>query len=631
MRTTKYTIPIRGPEDIESLEKQPYDELVTAKSVYDLFTATATLYPDRPGLTVLPSGNLDDAAHTRTNLELLHEVTRVANMMYDMATRKDGVVAIISPTYDQIPATIWGAQTAGIVSSINYLLNPDVIIDLLHAENAEVLVVPGPNVDKDIWEKVQPVIAQVDMIKKIFVLGGASARDSRIYDYDETVKAYPNDRLAFSREIGRNTIAALFHTGGTTGTPKLVQLTHGNQIHGAWAFAQMWRIDETDVVLNCLPMFHVGGTISLGMSGMAAGAHEVILSPYGLRNKDIVRNYWKIVERYKATIVGGVPTAIVAISDVPVGDADISSVRMGFTGGSLCPVPVGERFEKKINGSLYEQYGMTETGAMISSNPVAGKRILGSAGLRVPFSGLMIARQKDLENETVVKCDVGEIGSVLVRGPQVFPGYKDPRHNVGALLESGWLVTGDLGYMNDENRLFLTGRQKDLIIRSGHNIDPASIEEVADAHPAVALSAAVGMPDEYAGELPILFVVKAPGKDLDMAEFEKYMITHITEPPAKPKKIFEIAEMPTTTVGKIFKPALRELGAKEKTRQILAKHIGQGTVADIRMETLKDGKTDVTVIINSGETDINKREIEAELTYAFIDLPINLKIKWLKI
>jgi fatty-acyl-CoA synthase len=628
MRTTKYTIPIRGLADIESLEKQPYDELVTAKSVYDLFTATATLYPDRPGLTVLPSGNLDDAAHTRTNRELLQEVTRVANMMYDMITRKDGVVAIISPTYDQIPATIWGAQTAGIVSSINYLLNPDVIVDLLQAENAEVLVVPGPNVDKDIWAKVQPVIAQVDMIKKIFVLGGVPVKDSRMYDFDDTVKAYPNDRLTFSREIGRNTIAALFHTGGTTGTPKLVQLTHGNQIHGAWAFAQMWHIDETDVILNCLPMFHVGGTISLGMSGMAAGAHEVILSPYGLRNQDIVCNYWKIAARYKATIVGGVPTAIVAISDIPVGDADISSVRIGFTGGSLCPVPVGERFEKKINGTLYEQYGMTETGAMISSNPVMGKRILGSAGLRVPFSDLMIARQKELENETVVKCDVGEIGSVLVRGPQVFPGYKDPQHNAGALLEGGWLVTGDLGYMNDENRLFLTGREKDLIIRSGHNIDPASIEEIADAHPAVTLSAAVGMPDEYAGEVPILFVVKAPGKDLDMVDFEKYMIKHIAEPPAKPKKIFEIAEMPTTTVGKIFKPSLRELGVKEKTRQILSKYVGQGTIVDIRTETLKDGKTNVTVVINLGKVEINKREIAAEIINDFIDLPINLKIKW---
>ena len=628
MRTTRYTIPIRDLKDIESLEKQPYDELVTAKSVYDLFTATATLFPDRPGLTVLPSGKLDDAAHTRSNKELLQEVTRVANMMHDMITREDGAVAIISPTYDQIPATIWGTQTAGIVSSINYLLSPDVIVDLLRAENAEVLVVPGPDLDKEVWAKVQAVIAQADMITKIFVLGGVSAKDSRMVDFDKTVKEYPNDRLTFSREIGRNTVAALFHTGGTTGTPKLVQLTHGNQIHGAWAFAQMWGIDETDVVLNGLPMFHVGGTISVGMSAMAAGAHEIILSPYGLRNQDIVRNYWRIVERYRATIIGGVPTAIVAISDIPIGEADISSVRMGSTGGALCPVPVGERFENKISGFLYEQYGMTETGAMISSNPFKGKRILGSAGLRVPFSDLMIARQKDIEKENVVKCDVGEIGAVLVRGPQVFPGYKDPRQNVGALLEGGWLVTGDLGYMNAGNRLFLTGREKDLIIRSGHNIDPAAIEEVANAHPAVMMSAAVGMPDEYAGEVPIIFVVRTPGKNLDVEDFQKYLVEHITEPPAKPKKIIEIAELPTTTVGKIFKPRLRELAVQEKIRQLLLKYINQGTVAEITTNPLKSGTTDATVVINPGKKIKNKQETEAAILQDFVDLPINLKIMW---
>jgi fatty-acyl-CoA synthase len=628
MRTTKYTIPIRDLKDIESLEKQPYDALVTAKSVYDLFTATATLFPDRPGLTVLPSGNLEDPVHTRSNLELLQEVTRVANMMHDMISREDGAVAIISPTYDQIPATIWGTQTAGIVSSINYLLSPDVIVDLLRAENAEILVVPGPNVDQDIWAKVQAVIAQADMIKKIFVLGGAPVKDSRTIDFDKTVQEYPDDRLAFSREIGRNTVAALFHTGGTTGTPKLVQLTHGNQIHGAWAFAQTWHIDETDVILNCLPMFHVGGTISLGMSGMAAGAHDVILSPYGLRNPDIVRNYWRIAARYKATIVGGVPTAIVAISDAPVGDADISSVRMGFTGGALCPVPVGERFEKKINGTLYEQYGMTETGAMISSNPVMGKRILGSAGLRVPFSDLMIASQKEIEKESVVKCDVGETGSVLVRGPQVFPGYKDPQHNKGALLEGGWLVTGDLGYMNDENRLFLTGREKDLIIRSGHNIDPAIIEETANAHPSVSMSAAVGMPDGYAGEVPVLFVVKAQGKNLDMADLQNYMAENIAEPPAKPKKIIELTELPTTTVGKIFKPHLRELAVQEKIRQEIEGIVGHASIENLTTETLKNGTTNATVAINLGKEGKDRQEIEASINKAFLDLPIELEIEW---
>ena len=228
----------------------------------------------------------------------------------------------------------------------------------------------------------------------------------------------------------------------------------------------------------------------------------------------------------------------------------------------------------------------------------------------------------------MVKCDVGEIGSVLVRGPQVFPGYKDPQQNAGALLGDGWLVTGDLGYMNAQNRLFLTGREKDLIIRSGHNIDPAAIEEVANAHPAVTMSAAVGMPDEYAGEVPIVFIVRAPGKDLDVAEFQEYMAEHITEPPAKPKKVFEITELPTTTVGKIFKPRLRELAVQEKIRQLLRKYIDIGIVADVITNALKSGTTDATVVINPGNEVKNRQETEAAILKAFVDLPINLKIIW---
>jgi fatty-acyl-CoA synthase len=624
MKTNKYASQIRDLKDIEVLEKMPYDELVPAKSVYELFQANAALFPDRPALTVLPSGLLDDKAHTRSHREWLQEITRVANMLSDMVTTDESVVAILSAVYDQIPATIWGAQTAAVVSSINYLLSPDVIVDLLNAERAEILVVPGPNVDKDIWIKAQPVIAQAETLRKILVLGGASAADPRIIDFDKKVLDYPNDHLTFTRDIGRDTVSALFHTGGTTGTPKLAQLTHGNHIHGSWAFAQLWHLDETDVILDCLPQFHVGGTISLCLSGMGAAAHIVMMSPYGLRNKDVVRNYWRFAERYSATVVGGVPTAVVAISEIPVADADLSSVRMGFTGGAICPVPVAERFEKIIKHHIIEQYGMTETGAMISSNPRLGERILGSAGMRVPFSDIMIARQ-GMEGDKIEKCATGEVGSVLVRGPQVFPGYKDPQHNIGA-FKDGWLITGDLGYMNAEDRLFLTGREKDLIIRSGHNIDPAAIEETANAHPAVSMSAAVGMPDEYAGEVPVLFVVRAQGKGLDLAELEKYMIERIAEPPAKPKKIIEIAELPTTTVGKIFKPRLRELAIQEKIRQEIEKCAGQGTIINIATEMQKSGMTDATVALKSGEKD--KQEIEAAIKKAFTDLPIKLHLEW---
>jgi len=626
MKTTRWVTPIRSLADIESVEKMPYDELVPSKNIYDVFRATAELFPERPGLTVIPAGPLDQPAHTRSNLELWQEITRNANMLSDLASSPGSVVAILCPTYDQIPAASWGAETACVVSCINYLLSPDVISDLLLSEEAEILVVPGPDVDPDIWSKAQAVIGKTKTIKKVLVLGGAPGSDDRILDFDRTAQQYPSDRLVFEREIGRDTLAALFHTGGTTGTPKLVTQTHGAQVHAAWAFAQMWAIDETDVVLNCLPMFHVGGTISLGLSGLGAGAHNVVLSPYGLRNRLMVEHYWKLVERYSATIVGGVPTAVYSLAEVPVGGCDISSIRMGFTGGALCPAAVADRFESLTGKKLYEQYGMTETAAMISTNAFHGTRVAGSVGYRVPFSDLMVANE-DVDDE-IEECATGDVGLVLVRGPQVFSGYKDPRHNRGTMLEDDWVATGDLGYQTEDGRLVLTGRKKDLIIRSGHNIDPLIIEETANAYPAIRISAAVGMPDEYAGEVPVLFVSRHPGQQLDLEDFEKYMVENIAEPPAKPKRIFEIDQLPTTVVGKIYKPRLRELAAEEKIRKEIEKRSGADTIVDLKLDVQKSGSILATAVLAPKSDDTDRSELGKSLQKAFDDLPIELTLEW---
>ena len=138
------------------------------------------------------------------------------------------------------------------------------------------------------------------------------------------------------------------------------------------------------------------------------------------------------------------------------------------------------------------------------------------------------------------------------------------QHNVGVLTEAGWLVTGDIGYLTEDERLVLTGRAKDLIVRSGHNIDPAAIEDVANDFAGVQISSAVGMPDQYAGEVPILFVVPAPGQDIDLRGLEIHLDRNIMEPPAKPKRVVVLEGLPVTAVGKIFKPALRDLAIKEK-------------------------------------------------------------------
>ena len=306
-------------------------------------------------------------------------------------------------------------------------------------------------------------------------------------------------------------------------------------------------------MINGFPLFHVGGTMTAGLSILAAGGHVVIPSAQSLRSPKVIQNYWGIVERYRATIVSGVPTSIAALAEVPVGSRDISSVRMALTGGAVLPKAIGERFQERTGIRLFETYGMTETAAAIAFNPGRGEPLAGSVGFRAPYARTKIV---SLQNpEELQDCPKLTSGLVVVQGPQVFPGYVDPQHNTDVLTDDGWLVTGDIGYLTEDERLILTGRAKDLIVRSGHNIDPAAIEDVANAFPGVQISSAVGMPDQYAGEVPILFVVASPGQTIDLSSLEQHLERNVMEPPAKPRRVVVLDRLPVTAVGKIFKPA----------------------------------------------------------------------------
>jgi fatty-acyl-CoA synthase len=244
-----------------------------------------------------------------------------------------------------------------------------------------------------------------------------------------------------------------------------------------------------------------------------------------------------------------------AILEVPLDGADISAVRAGITGAALLPPAVGERFRQVTGRTLYEVYGMTEASGLISYDPFAGSGSAGSVGWALPHTQVDV-RRFGADGRLGDVCDAGEIGVVSVRGPHVSPGYRNSAHNVG-IFEDGMLNTGDLGYTDDQGRLHIAGRTKDLIIRSGHNIDPVMIENAMAEHPAIALAAAVGMPDAYAGELPVCFVTLRPGAQVSDVELHAHAQQRIGERPAWPKHFHIVEAIPMTSVGKIFKPELR--------------------------------------------------------------------------
>lgn len=624
MKTARAVFPIKDEADLRRLETEPYENLVPWDSVYGLFEATAALHGDRLALTMLGDAPLTDTPVTYTHAQLLREITRAANMFAALGVVRGETVAILARTHARVPALIWGAATAATANCINYLLAPEVIASLLQAAGARVLVCPGPALDASLWEKAQDVAQRCPDLRTVLVMGGSGTlpSDPRFKLLEPLMDEQPADRLVGMQRPGRNDIAALFHTGGTTGVPKLVPQTHLNQLHAAWSLAQSFGLTEQDVALNGFPLFHVGGTSTIGLSALSAAGHVVMMSPNGLRNPEVVRNMWRLCERHRATMIGGVPTSIGTMSEVPVEDCDLSSVRFSFTGGAPLPSAIGQRFEDRTGIPLLEQYGMTESVAALTATPFYGRKIRGSVGLRSPFSSVEIMREDAVAGWQ--PCAPGETGSVVVKGPQIVKGYLDPRHNASVFTPSGGLITGDLGSLDADGYLFLTGRAKDLIIRSGHNIDPLAIEEVANAHPSVAVSAAIGMPDEYAGELPVVFVEPIKGESIDVNALLQFIADRIPEPPARPRQVIVLDAVPVTGVGKIFKPALRERVLDRKLRAVVAE---LGLDAEIiSIETEADG---AGALMRLRALDPNKQEDMAQKLKASVErLLAKVLIEW---
>ncbi|MCJ7799395.1 MAG: AMP-binding protein [Polaromonas sp.] len=328
----------------------------------------------------------------------------------------------------------------------------------------------------------------------------------------------------------------------------------------------------------------VAGTIACGPASFPAGMELLVMSPGGLRNPAMVQGFWRLVAQYKATAVAGVPTSMGAVLEVPLEGADISAVRYGVTGAALLPPAVGERFRQVTGRNLYKVYGMTEAAGLIAYDPFAGAGSAGSVGWALPCTKVEV-RRIGSDGQLGEVCEPGEVGVIGVRGPHVSPGYRNPEHNEG-IFENGMLNTGDLGYTDEQGRLFIAGRTKDLISRSGHNIDPVMVENAMTEHPAIALAAALGVPDAYAGELPVCFVTLRGGAQVSDAELHAHAQQRIGERPAWPKHFHIIESIPMTSVGKIFKPELRCDAAARMLRKLLN---DQFQLADVREEVSAGG------------------------------------------
>jgi fatty-acyl-CoA synthase len=550
------TVFIRSLKDIETIEQVPWQDRLTARNTYDLICQGAAINPDAPAIYFIPDGESYQQPQTMTYRQLVAGINQSANLLHDQGVGSTDVVALLMPNYPVTHAILWGGQAAGIIYPINYLLEPPQIIELLKAANTKALFALGPSPDFNIWEKVVTIRQALPDLRIIQVRGQGDSEND-VLSYDAMIGQYPDNHLQSGRQIASDDICAYFATGGTTGIPKLAQHTHLNETFEAFVMSFVVNRQPAESILCGLPLFHVNAVHITGLAPFSVGASVVLLGTQGYRDRSVIRNFWKIVEKFRAASFGGVPTLYSSLLQVPLEGEDISTLKHVRCGAAPMPVEVFKTFEAQTGIKIIEGYGLTEGTCSSTGNPLYGERRIGSVGLRYPYQKVKIVRL-DENGKYTRDCAPDEIGHVVMSGPQVIPGYLQEAHNQNLWVAEGWLNTGDLGRQDSDGYLWITGRAKDIIIRGGHNIDPAVIEEVLYSHEAVALVAAVGKPDAYAGEIPVAYVQLKPNVKVTEHELLQYTREHITERAAAPKSIYFLDAMPQTAVGKLFKPKLRQ-------------------------------------------------------------------------
>ncbi|WP_448760329.1 AMP-binding protein [Actinomyces oricola] len=349
-----------------------------------------------------------------------------------------------------------------------------------------------------------------------------------------------------------NEVAVLLHTGGTTGTPKAVKLTHTNLRANAemsLAWASQTCVEGEETFFAVLPFFHAFGLSLSLLCAVGLGATQVVLPKFGA---DMVLSAWK---RHPATFFPGVPVMFDRIlGRARATGADLSSCKIAVCGAAPTPAAVASAWEKATGGVIIEGYGMTETSPIILGNPISPERRPGALGVPYPSTDVRLVDPEDPE----VEVDPGSIGELVVRGPQVFAGYWDnPEETEAVMLPGGWLRTGDLVRQEEDGFYVMADRRKELIISGGFNIYPTEVEAAVRSMPQVEEVAVVGLPTEAGDESVVAVIVPHEGQTVTLEQVRAWAERTISRY-ALPRRLEIVDHMPRSAIGKVMRRLVRE-------------------------------------------------------------------------
>ena len=602
------------PDDLKNIENEvAWEDRDNPKTLYGMLSRTVQRFPNHDAVSYQIFSGPKDKAETFCWKELFDKTTQAANMFRALGVNETDVVAYVLPNSNETLLSLLGGAVSGIVAPINPLLEVEQIAAILRETNAKVVVTLKAFPKTDVCQKTAEAVAlasnvhtvlEVDLLRYLtppkswivpLIRPKSNVQHSaKVIDFNQLL-SQQNLTLDFE-DIQKDRVAAYFHTGGTTGMPKVAQHKYSGLVYNGWLGAKL-IFSEDDNIICPLPLFHVFASHVIIMGAISSGAHVVFPTPQGYRGEGVFDNFWKLVERWKITFIITVPTAVSQLMQRPV-DADVSSIKTAFSGSAPMPTELFRRFEEATGVEVIEGYGLTEATCLVSCNPPLGSKRIGSVGYQFPYTDVKIVKE---ENGKLKECAGDEVGEVCISNPGVFDGstYTDQDKNKDLYYKKKYLRTGDLGRVDADKFLWITGRAKDLIIRGGHNIDPAIIEEALLGHDAVAFAGAIGQPDAHSGELPCTYVELVDGAEISEAELLDYANENIKEPGAKPKHLEVLDELPKTAVGKVFKPDLRKMAiTRVYNEALLAKQ------TDAKVTAVEDNKKlGLTAKVNGAASD----------------------------
>lgn len=554
--------------DIEAFARTPLETCLAGRDLAAMLIALADADGEAPAVLYLPSGKVEGGQTTVTRRQLVDAAAAFAGQLAGLGVGPQDVVASLLPNGPGTLAACLGALSAGVLAPINLFLEPAQIRKLLADCRARIVLLP---------RHAPPALAAA----LAAVQAGHEGEGPWTVIVDtESLPESPPASLP-CRSLGER--VALFHTGGTTGLPKFVPLTARNLAAGAIISQFGYGYAEGDRVLCAMPMFHVGGLFACSLFPLSAGGSVAVLGPLGYRGEGVVAALRETMAALALTVVVGPPTVMAQIAANPPAKGELPRLRLFINGAAALPRSVGTRLSEISGVAVVEPWGLTEATLAVTCGPRDGVLKQGSVGLALPYCAVKAVRT-DIAGKAIGDCAVDEIGVLAIHGPMVFDGYLDRAPDDQPFFAGGWLDTGDLGRVDPDGFVWVTGRAKELIKRGGHGIDPGMIEDAFSAHPSVALAAAVGKPDAYAGEVPVAYVQLRPDAVISAEALLAFARERIAERAAIPREVIILPSLPVTAIGKVHKQTLKLDVTRRAVLEIVRDVTGAGSEIEVDVQ-----------------------------------------------